>query len=296
MNGSTVIALGFFDGVHIGHGALLKMAVRRAQERGCRSAAFTFDRSPREFVTGKPVPLLTTPPERADIIRTRYGVQDVFVEPFDQSMMTMPWEDFIAELLVKKYRAAHLVAGHDFRFGHKNEGDVEKLKRYCAAHGLGCDVIARVELDGVTVSSSYIRTLLENGEAECAREFLGHPYVLSGTVRHGRGIGRTQLFPTVNLAPQEGKLLPCYGVYATRVLLADGRAFTGVTNVGVRPTVGGEGVTVETYLLDFSGDLYGQTLRVEFYRFLRPEQRFSSTQELHDRIARNADEARAYFA
>ena len=138
MNESTVIALGFFDGVHIGHGELLKMAVRRAQERGCRSAAFTFDRSPREFVTGKPVPLLTTPSERANIIRTQYGVQEVFVEPFDQSMMTMPWEDFISELLVRKYHAVHLVAGHDFRFGHKNEGDVEKLRSYCAAHGPAC--------------------------------------------------------------------------------------------------------------------------------------------------------------
>ena len=154
MNETTVIALGFFDGVHIGHGELLKMAVRRAQERGCRSAAFTFDRSPREFVTGRPVPLLTTPAERANIIRTQYGVQDVFVEPFDKHMMTMPWEDFISELLVKKYHAVHLVAGHDFRFGHKNEGDVEKLQGYCAAHGLGCDIIPRVERDGVTVSSA----------------------------------------------------------------------------------------------------------------------------------------------
>ncbi len=296
MEKPTVIALGFFDGVHIGHGELLRMAVRRAGERGCGSAAFTFDRSPREFVTGKPVPLLTTPEERAEIIRAQYGVGEVFVEPFDRHMMTMPWEDFISGLLVKKYRAVHLVAGHDFRFGYKNEGDAEKLKGYCAAHGMGCDVIPCVEKDGVTVSSSYIRTLLENGEAERAREFLGHPYAICGTVRHGRGIGRTQLFPTVNLLPQAGKLVPKHGVYAVRVRLADGRELTGVTNVGVRPTVGGEGVTVETYLLDFSGDLYGQELRVAFYRYLRPEQRFASTQELHDMIARNIEQARAYFA
>ncbi len=202
MNESTVIALGFFDGVHIGHGELLKMAVRRAQERGCRSAAFTFDRSPREFVTGKPVPLLTTPSERANIIRTQYGVQEVFVEPFDQSMMTMPWEDFISELLVRKYHAVHLVAGHDFRFGHKNEGDVEKLKSYCAAHGLGCDIIPRVEKDGVTVSSTYIRSLLEAGEVRRAAEFLGHYFSVEGTVRHGEGIGKKSLFPTANLIPE----------------------------------------------------------------------------------------------
>ena len=141
-----------------------------------------------------------------------------------------------------------------------------------------------------------VSCLLEEGDAERACAFLGHPYAMEGTVRHGRGIGKTQLVPTVNLLPQEGKLVPRFGVYATRVLLPDGGALTGVTNVGVRPTVGGEGVTVETFLLDFSGDLYGQTLRVEFHRFLRPERRFASTRELHDMIARNADEARAYFA
>ena len=190
MNRSTVIALGFFDGVHIGHGELLKMAVRRAQERGCRSAAFTFDRSPREFVTGKPVPLLTTPSERANIIRTQYGVQEVFVESFDRNMMTMPWEDFISELLVRKYHAVHLVAGHDFCFGHKNEGDVEKLRSYCAAHGLGCDIIPRVEKDGVTVSSTYIRSLLEAGEVRCAAEFLGHYFPWRARCATARASGK----------------------------------------------------------------------------------------------------------
>lgn len=296
MNKATVIALGFFDGVHLGHGALLKKTAERARERGVTPAAFTFDRAPKEFVTGIPVPLLTSADERAAIIRECYGIDTVFVEPFDHAMMTMPWENFITELLVKKYHAVHLVAGHDFRFGHKNEGDVEKLKSYCASHGLGCDIIPRVEKDGVTVSSSYIRALLEAGDAARAAEFLGHPFSMEGTVRHGDGIGRKRLFPTANLIPEEHLLVPKRGVYATRAHLPGGETRVGVTNVGVRPTVGGEGVTVETYLLDFSGDLYGQALRVEFHRFLRPEQRFSSTQALHDMIARNISEARAYFA
>lgn len=292
MNRSTVIALGFFDGVHIGHGELLKMAVRRAQERGCRSAAFTFDRSPREFVTGKPVPLLTTPSERANIIRTQYGVQDVFVEPFDHAMMTMPWEDFISGLLVKKYRAVHLVAGHDFRFGYRNEGDVEKLKSYCAAHGLGCDIIPRVEKDGVTVSSTYIRALLEAGDVARAAEFLGRCFSVEGTVRHGDGIGAKRLFPTANLVPGEHIIALKRGVYATRAYLPDGSVRVGVTNVGVRPTVSdAEKVTVETYLVDFDGDLYGQRLRLDFCAYLRPEQKFASTQALHDKIAQNVREA-----
>ena len=293
METKTVIALGFFDGVHIGHGELLKMAVRRAQEKNCRSAAFTFDRSPREFVTGQSVPLLTTSEQRAEIIRGQYGVQDVFVEPFDRSMMTMPWENFLSDLLVGKYHAAHLVAGHDYRFGHRNEGDVEKLRAYCAAHGLGCDVIPRVEKDGVTVSSSHIRSLLEEGDAARAAEFLGHFFSMEGTVRHGDGIGRKRLFPTANLIPEEHLLVPKRGVYATRAHLPGGETRVGVTNVGVRPTVSEKNsVTVETYLVDYEGDLYGKPLRLDFCDYLRPERRFSSTQELHDMIARNAEEAK----
>ena len=293
METKTVIALGFFDGVHIGHGELLKMAVRRAQEKNCRSAAFTFDRSPREFVTGQSVPLLTTSEQRAEIIRGQYGVQDVFVEPFDRSMMTMPWENFLSDLLVGKYHAVHLVAGHDYRFGHRNEGDVEKLRAYCAAHGLGCDVIPRVEKDGVTVSSSHIRSLLEEGDAARAAEFLGHLFSMEGTVRHGDGIGRKRLFPTANLIPEEHLLVPKRGVYATRAHLPGGETRVGVTNVGVRPTVSEKNsVTVETYLVDYEGDLYGKPLRLDFCAYLRPERRFSSTQELHDMIARNAEEAK----
>ena len=149
MSEATVIALGFFDGVHLGHGALLRKTAERARELGVTPAAFTFDRSPKEFVTGVPVPLLTSAAERAEIIREYYGIGTVFVEPFDRAMMTMPWEDFITELLVKKYRAVHLVAGHDFRFGYKNEGDPEKLREKCRVLGLGCDIIPKVELDGV---------------------------------------------------------------------------------------------------------------------------------------------------
>ncbi|MFR0799339.1 MAG: hypothetical protein ACLSHJ_11835 [Oscillospiraceae bacterium] len=172
MSEATVIALGFFDGVHLGHGALLRKTAERARELGVTPAAFTFDRSPKEFVTGVPVPLLTSAAERAEIIRAYYGIGTVFVEPFDRAMMTMPWEDFITELLVKKYRAVHLVAGHDFRFGYKNQGDPEKLREKCRALGLGCDIIPKVELDGVTVSSTYIRSLVEAGEVERAARFL----------------------------------------------------------------------------------------------------------------------------
>ena len=272
MSEATVIALGFFDGVHLGHGALLRKTAERARELGVTPAAFTFDRSPKEFVTGVPVPLLTSAAERAEIIREYYGIGTVFVEPFD--------------------RAVHLVAGHDFRFGYKNEGDPEKLREKCRVLGLGCDIIPKVELDGVTVSSTYIRSLIEAGEVERAARFLGHPHRMSGTVRHGEGIGRKRLFPTANLVPEPHIIVPKRGVYATRAHLPDGTQRVGVTNVGVRPTVSdARRVTVETYLVDYDGDLYGQELRLDFCAYLRPEKKFPSTRELHDQIAENIREA-----
>ena len=293
----TVIALGFFDGVHRGHGALLRKAAERAGELNAAPAVFTFDRSPKEFVTGKPVLLINSNDDRRDIIRRVYGIQRVIFAPFDREMMTMPWQDFITELLVKQYGAVHLVAGHDYRFGHKNEGTVERLREKCRELGLGCDIIPKVELEGITVSSTYIRTLLEQGDVERAALFLGHPHCLSQTVRHGQRLGRTIGIPTVNLAVPAHVLTPERGVYITRAFLPDGRSCPGVTNVGTRPTVTeGDTVAVETYLLGFDGDLYGQTVRLDFYKRLRGEVKFPSLEALRQEILRNVAETEAYFA
>ena len=293
----TVIALGFFDGVHRGHGALLRKAAERAGELNAAPAVFTFDRSPKEFVTGKPVLLINSNDDRRDIIRRVYGIQRVIFAPFDRKMMTMPWQDFITELLVKQYGAVHLVAGHDYRFGHKNEGTVERLREKCRELGLGCDIIPKVELEGITVSSTYIRTLLEQGDVERAALFLGHPHCLSQTVRHGQRLGRTIGIPTVNLAVPAHVLTPERGVYITRAFLPDGRSCPGVTNVGTRPTVTeGDTVSVETYLLGFDGDLYGQTVRLDFYKRLRGEVKFPSLEALRQEILRNVAETEAYFA
>ena len=293
----TVIALGFFDGVHRGHGALLRKAAERAGEVNAAPAVFTFDRSPKEFVTGRPVLLINSNDDRRDIIRRVYGIQRVIFAPFDREMMTMPWQDFITELLVKQYGAVHLVAGHDYRFGHKNEGTVERLREKCRELGLGCDIIPKVELEGSTVSSTYIRTLLEQGDVERAALVLGHPHCLSQTVRHGQRLGRTIGIPTVNLAVPAHVLTPERGVYITRAFLPDGRSCPGVTNVGTRPTVTeGDTVSVETYLLGFDGDLYGQTVRLDFYKRLRGEVKFPSLEALRQEILRNVAETEAYFA
>jgi len=291
-----VIALGFFDGVHLGHQALLRTAVQRAEELGMTPAVFTFDRSPKEFVTGVPVPLLTTAEERAAVVGRLFPITDVIVAPFDEKMMTMPWVDFVL-MLAQEYNAGALVAGHDFRFGHRNAGTPALLVKKARQLGMHCDIVPAVQLDGVTVSSTLIRTLLLDGRVDEAGRLLGYPFALSGSICRGKGLGRRIGAPTVNLIPPAGQLIPAHGVYITRVYLPDGRSFPGVTNIGVRPTVSSSGnITVETFLLDFDGNLYDQRLRLEFFRHLRGEQRFADAQQLKEQIHRDIALAREFFA
>ena len=291
-----VIALGFFDGVHLGHGALLRRAAEEAKKRGCESAVFTFDRPPKEVITGIPCPLINSPEDRAELLRRLYGIDEMIMVPFDDEMRTTPWDRFVTDILVGRYGAVHLVAGHDHHFGHRNQGSPELLKEKCAELGLGCDIIPAVTLDGVTVSSTHIRKLLEEGDVETARAFLGHPHVLTQTVGHGRQLGRTIGIPTANLVAPPHVLLPRRGVYAAKITLPDGRAFGGVTNVGVRPTVNnGQDVTVEPWILDFDGDLYGQAIRVEFYRRLRDERKFDSLAALRSQIETDAVKTREAY-
>lgn len=291
-----VIALGFFDGVHLGHGALLRRAAEEAKKRGCESAVFTFDRPPKEVITGIPCPLINSPEDRAELVRRLYGIDEMIMVPFDDEMRTTPWDRFVTDILVGRYGAVHLVAGHDHHFGHRNQGSPELLKEKCAELGLGCDIIPAVTLGGVTVSSTHIRKLLEEGDVETARAFLGHPHVLTQTVGHGRQLGRTIGIPTANLVAPPHVLLPKRGVYAAKITLPDGRAFGGVTNVGVRPTVNnGQDVTVEPWILDFDGDLYGQAIRVEFFRRLRDERKFESLDALKAQIETDAGKTREAY-
>lgn len=289
-----VIALGFFDGVHRGHQALLKCAVERGRELNMTPAVFTFDRSPKEFVSGIPVPLITSPEERSEVVRRLFPIEEVFIVPFDREMMTMDWVDFVL-MLAQKYHAGHLVAGHDFRFGHRNAGTPALLMKKAAQLGMGCDIIPAVTLDGITVSSTYIRTLLQAGEMSEAARFLGYPYTMTGKVRHGKGLGRTIGAPTLNLIPTAHQLIPAYGVYATRVRV-DGREYGAVTNVGVRPTVDQNGgVTVESHLIDVNAQLYGSECRVEFLKRLRGETKFESLDALQAQIAKDVAEAKEYL-
>lgn len=292
-NKGRVIALGFFDGVHIAHASLLEMAKKRASELGLHAAVMSFDLHPDTLVFGKDVPLLNTIHDRKEILSRCYGIDDLILTHFDETMMRMPWDVFVEDYLVGQCGAKHLVCGYDFCFGFKGEGTPEKLREKCAQLGIGSDVLPKVSLGDVTVSSTYIRTLIEEGNAAEAMRFLGHPHCLSGTVVHGKQLGRTIGIPTANLLIPEGILVPAFGVYASKVTLPDGTEKLAVTNIGVRPTVeDSDQVTVEPWILDYAGDLYGQNIRVDFYARLRGEQRFSGLEALQQEILRNAETTR----
>ena len=292
-----IIALGFFDGVHRGHGALLSRVQEVAKATGATPSAVTFDTHPENLILHKPKPLISSPAGRSYLMKHYYGIEDVIVVHFDKEMMEMPWDDFITEYLVKEQDAIHLVAGHDFHFGYKGQGNPQRLQAKCNELGLGCDIIPVVEENHVTISSSLIRPLIEQGDMERANHFLGHPYTLSDYVSHGKGLGKTLGFPTVNLRIPEGVLVPAHGVYATKVVLENGAVYSAVTNIGVRPTIDdGDCVTVEGFLLDFDADLYGQHIRMEFYHRLRGEKKFPSLEALRNEVLHNADQTRTYFS
>lgn len=290
---SYIYALGFFDGVHIGHQALLKVCRELAAEKGCRAGVITFSSHPDTLVRGSTPLLINTPEDREMLLRERFGMDTVVTLPFDNKMCATPWQEFL-RMLRREYHAVGFVCGEDFRFGSKGTGTASLLAEYCRNEGLEGTVVPEQILEGTRVSSTYIRTLLENGDAERAERFLGHPHVLTGTVVSGKQLGRTLGIPTANLHLPEGLVVPRFGVYACRAWV-NGKQYAAVTNVGIRPTVSGSGITVEPWLLDFSADIYGCRLTLEFFRFLRPERKFPSLEALQGEIRRNADQTRAFF-
>jgi len=215
-----------------------------------------------------------------------FGMDDVIVLPFDKKMMTCPWQEFLS-LLREYYAAEGLVCGHDFRFGSHGEGNADLLCAYCRKMGMACAVVPEQTLHGITVSSTHIRSLLEQGEMEQVNLFLGHPYFLTGTVVKGRQLGRTIGIPTANILLPPELAIPKLGVYACKADV-DGKLYAAVTNIGSRPTVDGHQVRAESWLLDFEGDLYGKRLTLAFHHFLRPEQKFGSLDELKAQILQDA--------
>ena len=290
------IALGYFDGVHLGHRALMQRAVERAKQIGGTSAVFTFDVHPDSVVMGRQVPLLTANAYRTEEIKKLGGVDEVIFGHFDHEMQHMDWRDFIHKLLIGRFNAGWIISGRNNRFGYKGQGNAEGMAIECEKAGIGYDCIEDVKIDGIVVSSTYIRQLISQGDMEGAAKFLGHPYTVSGIVEHGRRVGTSVLqVPTVNLRLPTEMALPPYGVYATRVLV-DGQSYIAATNIGVKPTfLDGGAPTIEPHLLDFAGDLYGKMIHVELHKFLRPEMQFELVEALKTAIEENVRQTREFF-
>ena len=282
----SAIALGNFDGVHLGHQALLTEARRNG-----RPTVLTFDPHPAKVLQPDMGPKLIEPLARRLERFAAMGVVATVVQPFTLEYARTPATEF-ERMLLEVARPAHVVVGHDFTYGTRRSGSIETLRAASERHGIALHVVPPVTVDGLVVSSTKVREYLLAGRVAQAARLLGRPFDLDGQVVEGQRRGRTLGFPTANLALQ-GELSPATGIYATRVrLLGEERAFAGAASLGFNPTFGDTGCTLEIHLLDFEGDLYGKTLRVEFLERLRPEMRFDSLEALQAQIGRDVERVR----
>ncbi len=288
--GGTV-ALGNFDGVHLGHAAVLRAA--HAARPDLPLAALTFEPHPREHFRPEDPPFrLTLLPAKAAALRA-LGARHVHALPFGAALAAMGAEAFVEEVLHRGLGARHLACGADFAFGHRRGGDVAFLRGAAEARGIGLSVVPHLDDAEGPISSTRIRRLLQDGYPERAAALLGRPFAITGEVSHGDKRGRTIGFPTANI-PLGRHLEPARGVYAVRATLPDGRVVPGVANLGRRPTAGGDPVSrLEAHLFDFAEDIYGQEASVALERFIREERRFADFDALKAQIAADAGQARA---
>jgi riboflavin kinase/FMN adenylyltransferase len=289
--GPAVVTVGFFDGVHVGHQAVLRRTVDAAREREIPSVAVTFDRHPREVLRpGKEPRLLTTVQRKADLIEEA-GIDALLVLEFTEDFSRWPAEDFIVRVLVDGLHADHCAMGANFTFGYRAAGTVELLIQTGPRWGFTAERVELVELEGRRVSSSSIRDALAGGDLEWPLLALGRRFVLDGTVVGGAGRGRGLGFPTANLQTWPRLLLPGRGIYAGRAVV-DGRTHVAAISVGTNPTFGVEPLHVEAYLLDFDEDIVGRPISIEFWAYLRDEERFETPDELSDAIGRDVRRTR----
>ena len=289
-----VLALGNFDGVHLGHRAIFEHVVTRAQAVGGTSMVFTFEPHPLQVLAPEKAPPLLTTFEQKMRLVAHFGVQVGLRIPFTEAFARQAPIDFIRETLGQIIGVQELVVGYDFRFGHRRAGDTAMLQEHASAFGYRVTVVSAIRLDDVVVSSSNIRRLLQEGQVEAASRLLGRYYALEGPVVEGFHRGATLGFPTANVQPINA-VVPRPGVYAVRVHFHNQR-YAGVANVGYNPTFGNQRLSVEVHVLDFAGDLYGTTLGVEFVQRIRDERKFDSLEALAAQITCDVQTARAIHA
>lgn len=293
IEGKTAAAIGKFDGIHKGHEKLLENIIKQ-KEKGFQSVIFTFEPLPALFFGQTRVKELTTRQEKEELFE-KMGI-DILVEfPMTESTASMSPEEFVSEILVNKMNVKYLAAGTDLSFGYKGAGNAELLKELSADYGFEVEIIEKVCHGGREISSSYIREEIEKGNMENAAELIGNAYSISGIVEHGNQLGRTLSMPTVNLIPDQRKLLPPYGVYFSRISM-DGELYYGVTNIGEKPTVSDKKcLGVETYIFDFEEEIYNKKITVYLEHFQRPEQKFAGIEELKMQLLKDKKAGRDYY-
>lgn len=283
---NTVVTVGTFDGVHVGHRKLMETVVDKANERNARSLVVTFDPHPREIINpGKDgIKMLTTLKERCEILED-LGIDVLLVIPFDRDFSLLSSEEFVRDIIYKKIGVSEFVIGYDHHFGRDREGTIDTIKKLGKELGFDSYVVSKQEMGDVTISSTVIRkTLAEKGNVKKAAEYLGREYLLNGIVMQGDERGRKIGYPTANLKPEhENKVIPKNGVYAVKVRVNE-KWYGGMMNIGVRPTFGEDEKTIEVHIFDFDRDIYGETIQVRFVDRIRDEKKFEGIDELKNQL------------
>jgi riboflavin kinase/FMN adenylyltransferase len=292
---ASVVTIGTFDGVHIGHKAILNRLIATAKNEDLDSVVLTFFPHPRMVLqTDSSIKLINTIDERKDLMN-KTGLDHLIIHPFTKAFSRLTALEYVRDILVHKLNIKKIVIGYDHRFGRNRNADINDLKEFGLEYGFEVEEISAQELDDVAVSSTKIRTALKIGDIQTANTYLGYPFMLSGKVVKGKAIGRTIQYPTANLELSEDyKLIPKEGVYVVKTII-DNKTFYGLTNIGTNPTVGGTAKTIETYFLNFSDNLYEKTLQIEFLTHVRDAETFESLDALKKAIQSDEKFARNFL-
>jgi riboflavin kinase/FMN adenylyltransferase len=289
----TVLTIGNFDGVHLGHREILRRVVECAKKTVCLTGAVTFDPHPLKILRPADAPAQLSTLQQRLLEMDRLGVEAVLVLPFTLEIAKLSPEDFVRTILVETMRVSTVFVGENFRFGNRAAGNVKALRELGQRFGYGVEIVEPVVLRGEIVSSTAVRVAVAEGRVGSARQLLGRPFALTGKIRPGTGTGSRAVFPTLNLAPEQ-EIVPAMGVYVTETFV-DGRGYRSATNVGVRPTFNGSALSIESHLFDFDQRMTEGPMQVWFWKRLRGEQKFSGAEALRAQIARDLERCRAFF-
>ncbi len=292
----SIVTIGTFDGVHLGHQKIIEQLVSTAKKESCNSVLLTFFPHPRMVIQkDNSIQLIHSIQERIEVLE-KTGLDYLIIHPFDADFSRLSAFDFVRDVLVNHLNTAELVVGYDHRFGKNREGNFEQLEEYSHMYDFRVNEIPALDVNDISVSSTKIRKALYEGDVKKANRYLGHAFVISGTVVRGERLGNTIGFPTANLEVAESyKLIPKKGAYLVRALLS-GTWVYGMMNIGVRPTVKGDSQTIETYFFNFDGDLYGETLQLQLLDFLREEQKFDSVDSLKAQLSKDRSKSMALLS